>query len=99
METGATTVLNKMAWPHELVYTLAGKPAAYQNISIPLFGQGYLITMDSEEGPVRQKMAAHVQELISYAEMYGCYQVRTFHCVWPNSWNRGIVHGWMRKTS
>ena len=44
--TGATMVLNKVTWPHEVVYTSAGKPATYQHISIPLFIHGYLIVMD-----------------------------------------------------
>ena len=41
--TWATTVLNKVTWPHEVVYTLAGKLAAYQDIAISLFIQGYLL--------------------------------------------------------
>ena len=60
--TRATTVLNNVTWPHEVVYT---------DISIPLFVQGYLIAMDSEEGSVRQKMSAHLKDLMSDAEMYG----------------------------
>ena len=46
--TGATTVLNKVTWPYEVVYTSAGKPATYQDISIPLFVHGYLIVMASD---------------------------------------------------
>ena len=49
--TGATRELNKVTGPHEVAYTSAGKPAAYQDISIPFFVQGYLITLDSEEDP------------------------------------------------
>ena len=31
--TGASMVLNKVTWPHEVVYTLDGKPAAYKRTS------------------------------------------------------------------
>ena len=48
-QTEANRVLTKVTWPHKTVYTSAGKTAAYQDISIPLFVQGYLIIMDSEE--------------------------------------------------
>ena len=60
--TGATTVLNKVTWPYEVVYTSAGKPAADQDISIPLFVQGYLMVMDSEEGYIRQKIVTHLKD-------------------------------------
>ena len=33
--TGATAMWNKVTWPHEVVYTLVGKPATYEDISIP----------------------------------------------------------------
>ena len=33
--TGATTVVTKVTWPDEVVYTLAGKPASYQDILLP----------------------------------------------------------------
>ena len=38
--TGATTMIRKVIWPHEVVYTLDGKPAAYQDILVRLFVQG-----------------------------------------------------------
>ena len=60
--TGATTVLNKVIWPHKVLYTSAGKPTTYQNILIPIFVQGYLIMMDTEEGLVSQKMVAHFKD-------------------------------------
>ena len=71
----------QITWSHEVVYTLVGKPAAYQDISIPLFVEGYIINMDREEGPVRQKMVTHLRDLMSDAELYGWYQVSTFYGV------------------
>ena len=38
--TGATNVLNKITWPHEVVYTFDGKPASYQDISVLQFVNG-----------------------------------------------------------
>ena len=82
--TGATTVLNKVIWPHEVVYTLADKPPAYQDILIPLFVQGYLIVMDSKTVPVRHKMGTHLKDLMSDSQLYVWDLARTFHGVWPN---------------
>ena len=58
--TGATTVINKVTWPHEVVYTSDGKSASYQDISVPQFVYGYMIVMDSEEADIKVKMAAHL---------------------------------------
>ena len=67
----ATTVLNKVTWPNEVVYTPDGNPTAYQDILIPLFIKLYLIVMDTEEGLIRQKVASHLKDLISDAQVYG----------------------------
>ena len=83
--TRETVVLNKVTWPHEVVYTSVNKPATYEDISIPLFVQGYIITMEGEEGPIRQKMATHLNELMSDAELYGW----AFHSIWLNQLEQG----------
>ena len=36
-QTGTHMVVGKVTWPHKVVYTKARKPAAYQNMSLPLF--------------------------------------------------------------
>ena len=69
--TRTTIVLNKVTWPHEVVNISIAKPATYGDMSIPLFVQGYLITMEGEESPSMQKMAIHLNELMSDAELYG----------------------------
>ena len=38
--TGATIILRKITWPHEVVYTSADKPASYQDMSVPQFVHG-----------------------------------------------------------
>ena len=61
-------VLHKVTWPNEVVYTSEGKPASFQDLSIPLFVQGYLIIMESEEGLIKQLMTNHLQDLMSDAQ-------------------------------
>ena len=38
--TGATTVINNVTWPHEVVNNSDGKPASYQDIFVPQFVYG-----------------------------------------------------------
>ena len=64
-------VVKRLIWPHEVVYTLTGKPASYEELSTPLFVHGYLIVMRGEEGAVRKKMASHLEELMSDVEPNG----------------------------
>ena len=37
IHTVDTTVLCKITWPHEVVYTCTGQPAEYENMSVTLF--------------------------------------------------------------
>ena len=69
--TRATMVVRKVTWPHDVVYTTAGKPAAYQNISIHLFIQGYMIIIEGEEWVIRERVASHLLELMSDAKLCG----------------------------
>ena len=56
-QTGATTMLRKVPWPHEVVYTSAGKPASYQDISIPPFVHGNVLIMEGDEVAIIERMA------------------------------------------
>ena len=47
--TGATTEVNRVTWPHKVVYSLVVKPDCYQDMSIPQFVLGYMILMEGEE--------------------------------------------------
>ena len=82
-------VIHKVTWPHEVVYTSEGKPASYQELTIPLFVQGFLIVMEIEEGPVKQLMSTHLQDLMSDAQWYGWDKVRTFQWSGSIKLNRG----------
>ena len=40
-------------WPHKVIFSVAMKLATYEELSIPLFVQGYLIFMKGEEEVVK----------------------------------------------
>ena len=82
--TRATMVVRKVTWPHDVVYTTAGKPAAYQNISIHLFIQGYMIIIEGEEWVIRERVASHLLELMSDAKLCGWDCTRPFLGIWLN---------------
>ena len=68
---------------------MAGKPAAYEDLSVPLFAQGYLIVIKGEKETVKAKMAAHLADLMGDAERYGWERVRAYHGVWLNQLELG----------
>ena len=45
IHTGYTTVLLKITWPHEMVYTSAGQPTVYEKMSVTLFVSGFQTVM------------------------------------------------------
>ena len=80
-----------MTWPHEVIYSMAGKPAAYEDLSIPMFVQGYRIVMKGDVGAIMEKMATHLDELMNDAELYGWERVRAYHRVRLNQLEQGQV--------
>ena len=70
-------VVKRITWPYEVIYmySVAGKPAIYEELSLPLFVQGYLIVMKGEERAIRAKMATHLEELMEDAELYSWERV------------------------
>ena len=78
--TGASMVIHKVTWPHEVVY---------QELTIPLFVQGFLIIMEFEEGPVKKLVSTNLRDLMSDAQWYRWDKVRTFHGVWLNQMEQG----------
>ena len=69
--TGATTVLRKMTWLHEVMCTTVWKLASYQDTSITQFVHGYLLLMEGEEMAIKERMASLLKDLMSDAELYG----------------------------
>ena len=82
--TAVSMVVKKVTWPHKVIYTEAGKPVAYEELSIPLFVHGYLIIMRNEKDSVRAKMASHLDELMDDVGLYSWDKVRAYHTVWLN---------------
>ena len=76
--TGVTMVVHKITWPHEVVYYTLGKPAVYQELSVPTFMQGYLIVMSGQDIKTRDIMAHHLQDLMLDSDPYGWEKVRAF---------------------
>ena len=76
-------VVNRITWLDEVVYTSVGKLASYEELSIPLFVQVYLIiVMKSEKETVRAKMASHLEDLMGDVERYGWERFRAYRGVW-----------------
>ena len=86
-------MLNKITWPHEVVYTLAGMPISYQDMSVPQFVYGYLLVMDSEKADIRDQLASHLKCLMSDAQLYVWDRRRAFHGVWLNQLEQGRCTG------
>ena len=71
----------------------AEKPVTYEELSKPLFVQGYLIVMRSEKETIRAKMASHLEELIGDTKLYGWENVRAYHGVWLNQLEQATYRG------
>ena len=82
-------VVRRVTWPHEVVYTMAWKPAAYQDMSLALFVQGYMIIMKDEEWAIKERMPTHLDDFMSNAELYSWECTKAFHGVWLNQHERG----------
>ena len=77
-----TTAIEKVLWPHELVFTHEGQTAAYESLSAMSFINGYLCTMSFEKDSLRDKMAVHLHEMMKNGETFGWPMVRAYHAVW-----------------
>ena len=59
-------------------------------MSLALFVQGHLISMKGEGGGgIKERMAAHLEDLMSDAKLYGWEWTRAFHGVWFNQLEQG----------
>ena len=91
VRTADTTVLKQIMWPHELVYDPRGRPAAHEDLPLPLFIQGYLAILQAEKPQKKDIMLKHLSELMADAAIYGCESVRAFHAV--SSWRTDVLTG------
>ena len=82
-------MINKVTWPHEVVYNCDDKRASYQDISVPQFVYGYMIVINTEEAGIKAKMYTHLNDLMSNAQLYGWKRTWNFHWVWLNQFEQG----------
>ena len=62
--TGATMIVHNLTWPHEVVYSSAGKPAVCQELAVPTFMQEYLVVMHGQDTKTRDVMAHHLEDMM-----------------------------------
>ena len=75
IRTAKSTVIKRITWPHELVYTSGGKPVTYELISLPQFVAGYLSVLDTKKSGERKVMLKHLKELM--ADVSTTYELTT----------------------
>ena len=66
LRTEDTTVVNKITWPHNVLYT-----AVYEEMSSVAFVNSYLAVMAGEMESTKASMLLHLQDLMEDAEAYG----------------------------
>ena len=64
-------VVKQITWPHELVYGADGKPAIYEELTLPLFISEYLSVLDTLKSRGESMILKHLKELMVDAELYG----------------------------
>ena len=79
IQTADSLVTTTITWPHEVVYNCQGELAVYDDMSIALFVNGYLIILGEECNEVKGFMLAHLQEAMEDADVYGWKCVRICH--------------------
>ena len=76
------TVLKKVTWPHEVMFTPEGRTAVYGELSVMACLRGNLIVMDSQPQDTKALMDSHLADLMEDREVYGWPLVRDFHSTW-----------------
>ena len=92
--TGATMVINRITWPHEVLYSASGKPAAYDELTMAAFVCGYLIVVILEDIQVKAQITQHLEELMEDTDLYGWERVCHMHSAWLNQLKQD-AHGVM----
>ena len=70
------TVLKKVTWPHEVMFTPERRPTVYRELSVMAFVRGHLILKDS------QPQDTHLQDLMEDGKAHGWRVVRDFQSTW-----------------
>ena len=79
LRSADTSAIHQVMWPHELIFTPKGQPAAYESISILAFVNRFLTIMSLQMDALRIKMSAHLQEMMEDGETFGWPVVRAYH--------------------
>ena len=78
----ADSMVVKVIWPCELVYTALGQSAMYEALAVTLFLTGYLAVMETIKPTLKPVMRKHLKKLIANAQVYGWALVRAYRTVW-----------------
>ena len=92
VQTADTTVLYKITWPHEVIYTCTGQPEEYDQLIITIFVCGFLMVMATEKESIRPYMLQHLQNLMADVELYGWELIWAFHSIWLQTTRAGLSH-------
>ena len=71
------------------MYTSAGNPTAYQDLTVLQFVYRYLLVMDREAEDIKVRMSAHRKALMSDAQLYSWEHTRACYGVWLNQLEQG----------
>ena len=63
-------MVKRITWPHELMYTSGGEPAAYEHLSMLLFMSGYVAVLATVNSRVKEVILKHLRELMADASTY-----------------------------
>ena len=77
--TRDTHVVNRIKWPHKMIFTSMGQASVYKDMSLALFSNGYLTIVVED---VKDIMLRHIRELFEDVEVYGWMVVKEYHPAW-----------------
>ena len=89
LRSADTSTIQKVLWPHELIFTPEGQPTAFESLSIMDFVNGFLTIMPLQTDAHRIKMSAHPQEMMKDCDTFRWPMVRAYHAVWLQHLEQG----------
>ena len=94
-----TTVIFKITWPHEVIYSRTGQCAEYVKMSATLFFfSRFLMVMAGEKIIIGHFMLQHLKKLKGDVELYGWQPPSLSILYGSNNWSRAELLGPMRST-
>jgi hypothetical protein len=79
--TAANIVKVKAQWPHHEIFLAGGKPAKYNDLTLPMFCRGYTSKMNSQNSHLRNLMSEHLIRLMKDADKHDWEDVKAYHGV------------------